>query len=64
MPNAPRQVEFHAIDTFQNEGTCTVDVTVKVRGPPVPAQALGQLQAFLAAFPEECMGQLASAGAT
>jgi hypothetical protein len=28
------RVEFHAIDTFQNEGTCTVDVTVKDCTPP------------------------------
>jgi hypothetical protein len=30
----------------------------------VPAQELGKLQPFVAAFPRECMGQLASFGPT
>jgi hypothetical protein len=44
----------------------TEDLALKhqVRTTPVSAQKLGQLQPFIAVFPQECMGQLASFGPT
>jgi hypothetical protein len=36
----------------------------KVRNTPKLAQTLGQPQPFIAVFPQDCMGQLASFGPT
>ena len=64
---AGAQLRHHARQAEGADARDPEELRRRARGPASEkdaklAQKLGQLQSFIAAFPQECMGQLASVG--
>ena len=70
----PNPVQFFVAELWRNQARCAAaqdegravraELHVQSEKDAKLAQKLGQLQLFVAVFPQECMGQIASFGPT